>query len=216
MGFNSFLYFSCNYCLQLGAVEMSQSETKTMTEAVEKNPFELFDSPWFKDATSQLCADGWPAFIVPLNIGIRQAREAYSALKEEINHLSHIIQSQANLITSQGARDIDQLDQIYRLESRDKVWLAREDALKAEVEKLKIENAHLIIDLDDAAKVNDNCQNKIVSLESENEKLNKALYAIDWHIRDMQNEKIISMSEMVRALKVISDTLSKHDKKESK
>jgi hypothetical protein len=31
------------------------------------------------------------------------------------------------------------------------------------------------------------------------------LTAIDWHIRQMQNEKIISMKEMIRALKVISD-----------
>lgn len=33
----------------------------------------------------------------------------------------------------------------------------------------------------------------------------KTLTAIDWRIREMQNEKIISMAEMCRALKVISD-----------
>lgn len=31
------------------------------------------------------------------------------------------------------------------------------------------------------------------------------LTAIDWHIRQMQNEKLISIKEMCRALKVISD-----------
>jgi len=33
----------------------------------------------------------------------------------------------------------------------------------------------------------------------------ETLTAIDWHIRQMQNEKLISMKEMCRALKVISD-----------
>jgi hypothetical protein len=73
---------------------MSQSETKTMPEAVKKNPFELFDSPWFKDATKQLCIDGWPTFIVPLNIGIEQAKDAYSALKAECERLTAKIELQ--------------------------------------------------------------------------------------------------------------------------
>ncbi len=46
-------------------------------------------------------------------------------------------------------------------------------------------------------------------LTAEREKskaLVEELEKIDWHIREMQNEKIISMKEMIRALKVISNT----------
>lgn len=39
------------------------------------------------------------------------------------------------------------------------------------------------------------------------QKSEAALDAIDWHIRRLQNEKVISMQEMTRALKVISDSL---------
>jgi hypothetical protein len=40
----------------------------------------------------------------------------------------------------------------------------------------------------------------------------KALDEIDWHIRGMHNEGVITMKEMVRALKVISDSLHTIDK----
>lgn len=39
------------------------------------------------------------------------------------------------------------------------------------------------------------------------EKLNKCLNAIDDHLRKMRVDKIITMDEMIRALKVISDNL---------
>ncbi len=52
------------------------------------SPFELFDTPWFKDATGQLCADGWPAFVVPLNVEIRKAKEAYQAALNKIDKLT--------------------------------------------------------------------------------------------------------------------------------
>lgn len=52
-----------------------------MTEV--KNPFDFFESSWFKDATVQLCADGWPTFIVPLNVKIRECKESYEQLQKE-------------------------------------------------------------------------------------------------------------------------------------
>jgi hypothetical protein len=49
--------------------------------------------------------------------------------------------------------------------------------------------------------------------KAENARLHEALDKIDWHIRDMQNEKVISMKEMIVALKVISDALPDDSKK---
>lgn len=46
-------------------------------------PREFFESEWFKDATQKLCADGWPTFVVPLNVKIREALDAYDRLAEE-------------------------------------------------------------------------------------------------------------------------------------
>lgn len=54
----------------------------------------------------------------------------------------------------------------------------------------------------------DEFQYQKAALLTEREKskvLAEALDKIDWHIRELQNEKIISMKEMIRALKVISD-----------
>ena len=62
-----------------------------ITATDKTHPFDFFDSPWFKDATKQLCIDGWPAFIVPLNIGIRQARESYNSVALDNVRLNEII-----------------------------------------------------------------------------------------------------------------------------
>ena len=44
-------------------------------------------------------------------------------------------------------------------------------------------------------------------LQKQNIILHNCLDKIDWHIRGMQNERIITMEQMVVALKVISDNL---------
>jgi hypothetical protein len=50
---------------------------------------------------------------------------------------------------------------------------------------------------------------EVTKLREENKIMHEALEKIDWHIRGMQNDKIISMKDMVAALKVISDALAR-------
>lgn len=59
----------------------------------EKNPFDFFQTYWFKDATSQLCADGWPTFVVPLNVKISECKSEYEKLKAENAELKADIES---------------------------------------------------------------------------------------------------------------------------
>ena len=47
-------------------------------------PKEFFESEWYKDGTKQLCADGWPTFVVPVNIKIRELLEQNQDLAEQI------------------------------------------------------------------------------------------------------------------------------------
>ena len=47
-------------------------------------PKEFFESEWYKDGIKQLCADGWPTFVVPVNIKIRELLEQNQDLAEQI------------------------------------------------------------------------------------------------------------------------------------
>lgn len=60
------------------------------------------------------------------------------------------------------------------------------DAKDAEIEKLKVENARLVLGNDDLAKANDNCQTKIVALERHANALADLLEnALYWKPQDM-------------------------------
>ena len=76
-------------------------------EGETENPFSFFRTPWFKDAISQLCADGWPTFIVPLNIKINECEEAYEALKKE----NEALKLQVKLLSEKTFNDVQKLKQ---------------------------------------------------------------------------------------------------------
>ena len=80
-------------------------------EGETENPFSFFRTPWFKDAISQLCADGWPTFIVPLNIKINQCEEAYEALKIE----NESLKLQVKLLSEKTFNDVQVLKHDYKL-----------------------------------------------------------------------------------------------------
>jgi hypothetical protein len=95
------------------------TDNKKPPEAVGNNPFELFDSKWFRDATEQLCIDGWPIFIVQVNIGIQQARKAYSALKAECERLKDEMMNSGKFAQDQENKIADMK---FELEAADKIY----------------------------------------------------------------------------------------------
>lgn len=61
-------------------------------------PKEFFESEWYKDGVRQLCFDGWPGFVVPVNIQVKNLIEQndhlLSKLEEkerECERLKHIL-----------------------------------------------------------------------------------------------------------------------------
>lgn len=48
-------------------------------------PKEFFESEWYKDGCRQLCADGWPTFIVPVNIQIKKLQSENQGLRAVLN-----------------------------------------------------------------------------------------------------------------------------------
>lgn len=53
-------------------------------------PKQFFESEWYKDGCRQLCADGWPTFIVPVNIQIKKLQSENQGLREAIRSLLEI------------------------------------------------------------------------------------------------------------------------------
>lgn len=98
----------------------------------KQNPFELFDGEWFKDATSQLCADGWPAFIVPLNIGIRKIRESHQELKSALES--------ANAELEAAKAEIAKLKYDLKMSIEIGVEMQREVNRKLSVENNRVES----------------------------------------------------------------------------
>lgn len=47
-------------------------------------PKDFFNSEWFKDGTKKLCSDGWPTFVVPLNIMVNKMLEENQALQSKL------------------------------------------------------------------------------------------------------------------------------------
>lgn len=54
-----------------------------MTDQKTISAKEFFEGEWYKDGLKQLCADGWPTFVVPVNIKIRELIEENAKLREE-------------------------------------------------------------------------------------------------------------------------------------
>lgn len=48
-------------------------------------PKEFFEGEWYKDGIKQLCADGWPTFVVPVNIQVRNLLEENQKLQRRID-----------------------------------------------------------------------------------------------------------------------------------
>jgi len=97
-------------------------------EGETENPFSFFRTPWFKDAILQLCADGWPTFIVPLNIKINQCEEAYEALKIE----NESLKLQVKLLSEKTFNDVQEL-QKENAKLRDKLkWIEPSEDMSLE------------------------------------------------------------------------------------
>lgn len=47
----------------------------------------FFNGEWYKDGVKQLCADGWPTFIVPVNIKVMELLEENSKIEVELAEL---------------------------------------------------------------------------------------------------------------------------------
>lgn len=61
------------------------------------SPKEFFEGEWYKDGSKQLCADGWPTFIVPVNIQIRKLIEENDKLKEYLRQVQESHKRQCDL-----------------------------------------------------------------------------------------------------------------------
>lgn len=48
---------------------------------------EFFEGEWYKDGVKQLCADGWPTFIVPVNIKAMELLGENAKLETELAEL---------------------------------------------------------------------------------------------------------------------------------
>lgn len=51
------------------------------------SPQEFFESEWYRDGLKQLCVDGWPTFVIPVNIQVSKLISDYDKLKEENQRL---------------------------------------------------------------------------------------------------------------------------------
>ena len=58
-----------------------------MTEQKPISAKDFFEGEWYKDGLKQLCADGWPTFVVPVNIKIRELIEENAKLRAENERL---------------------------------------------------------------------------------------------------------------------------------
>ena len=82
-------------------------------EGVKKDPFEFYQSPWWKDATDKLCADGWPEFVFPLNCMVRDAKAADQTVVDELNNAVESIKAAKEIVKF----DKERLQKIAFLES---------------------------------------------------------------------------------------------------
>lgn len=96
-------------------------------QAGREKPFEFYQSPWWKDATRQLCADGWVEFVLSLNCMVRDAKDAYDAVCAERDEWAR------------KYRDIETAN--AQLTKNDHVnfgaLISERDALRAENERLR-------------------------------------------------------------------------------
>jgi succinylarginine dihydrolase len=79
-----------------------------------------------------------------------------------------------------------------------------------EIAELKAENKNIKLDYGQVMLIKEDYFKKIQDLTASLKSANDSLNKIDDHIRLMHNEGTISMKEMIRALKVLSDSLAKN------
>lgn len=71
---------------------------------------EFFNGEWYKDGIRQLCTDGWPTFVVPVNIRIQEMLDELDQLQAQLTQERESFKNFHRLICEASGYTHDNID----------------------------------------------------------------------------------------------------------